>query len=100
MGEGMNLSDKETGSARLRPARRPCEFLRTRSTRSAGEPPNRGKPKYRDADAADTAEPTIVTAPLPPQTLPRALASPSLLAHIPSDTFCDGLPFHRQECMA
>lgn len=54
--------------------------------------------KYRDAGAADTAEPTIVTAPLPPQFLPRALATPSLLAHILSDTFCDGLPFHRQEC--
>jgi hypothetical protein len=32
--------------------------------------------------------------------LPRALAIPSLLAHILSDKFCDGLPFHRQECMA
>ncbi|WP_437549641.1 hypothetical protein WME97_04035 [Sorangium sp. So ce367] len=30
--------------------------------------------KYRDAGAADTAEPTIVTAPLPPQILPRARA--------------------------
>jgi transposase len=56
--------------------------------------------KYRYAGAADTAEPTIVTAPLPPQILPRALATHSLLAHILSDKFCDGLPFHRQECMA
>ncbi|WP_438007173.1 hypothetical protein WME89_53125 [Sorangium sp. So ce321] len=24
--------------------------------------------------------------------------TPSLLAHILSDKFCDGLPFHRQEC--
>lgn len=35
-----------------------------------------------------------MTAPLPPQILPRALATPSLLAHILSDKFCDGLPFH------
>lgn len=56
--------------------------------------------RRRDAGAADTAEPTIVTAPLPPQILPHALATPSLLAHILSDKFCDGLPFHRQECMA
>lgn len=41
-----------------------------------------------------------MTAPLPPQILPRALATPSLLAHIRSDKFCDGLPFHRQECVA
>lgn len=53
--------------------------------------------KYRDADAADTSEPTIVTAPLPTRLLPRALATPSLLAHILSDTFCDDLPFHHQE---
>jgi hypothetical protein len=33
----------------------------------------------------------IVTAPLPLQILPRALATPSLLAHILSDEFCDGL---------
>jgi transposase len=62
------------------------------------EAPSRSR--RRDAGAADTAEPTIVTAPLPPQILPRALATPSLLAHILSDKFCDGLPFHRQECMA
>ena len=41
--------------------------------------------KYRDAGAADTADPTIVTAPLLPQILRRALARPSLLAHILSD---------------
>lgn len=56
--------------------------------------------KYRDASAADTAEPPIATAPLSPQILPRALATPSLLVHILSVTFCDGLPFHRQERMA
>lgn len=50
--------------------------------------------KYRDAESPT---PTVVTAPLPPQVLPRALATPSLLAHVLSEKFCDGLPFHRQE---
>ncbi|ADO75901.1 uncharacterized protein STAUR_8146 [Stigmatella aurantiaca DW4/3-1] len=38
-----NLSDKQTGSAGLRLARRPCEFLRTRAARSAGGPLVGGK---------------------------------------------------------
>jgi transposase len=43
------------------------------------------------------AETTIVTAPLPAETFARALAAPSLMAHIINDKFCDGLPLHRQE---
>lgn len=43
------------------------------------------------------AKPTIVTAAMPPQLLPGSYALPSLLAHIASDKFCDGLPLHRQE---
>jgi hypothetical protein len=39
----------------------------------------------------------IITAPMPPQILPRSIATASLLAHIVSDKFCDGLPLHRQE---
>jgi hypothetical protein len=39
----------------------------------------------------------IVTAPMPPLILPRSYALPSLLAHIATDKFCDGLPLHRQE---
>jgi len=46
----------------------------------------------RDPDANG-----IVTAPMPPQILPRSYALPSLLAHIATDKFCDGLPLHRQE---
>ena len=56
--------------------------------------------KYRDpgsAAAEPTAEPTIITTPLPPEILPRSLATPSLLAHVLTDKFCDGLPFHRQQ---
>jgi hypothetical protein len=47
----------------------------------------------RDRDTSGT----IVTAPMPPQILPGSYALPSLLAHIASDKFCDGLPLHRQE---
>ncbi len=53
--------------------------------------------KYRDTGVAGDEEPMIVTTPLPPELLPRSLATPSLLAHILTDKWCDGLPFHRQE---
>lgn len=39
----------------------------------------------------------IVTAPMPPRLIDRSYATPSLIAHIASDKFCDGLPLHRQE---
>jgi hypothetical protein len=68
-------------------------------SRNPGESAEGSRAKYRDAGAADTAEPTILTAP-PRRRSCRALATPSLVAHILSDKFCDGLPFHRQECMA
>lgn len=38
----------------------------------------------------------IHTTPMPPTILPRSIAGASLLAHIVSEKFCDGLPFHRQ----
>lgn len=44
-----------------------------------------------------TAGATIVTAPMPPRIIERSYATPSLIAHIASDKFCDGLPLHRQE---
>lgn len=44
-----------------------------------------------------TAGATIVTAPMPPRLIERSYATPSLIAHIASDKFCDGLPLHRQE---
>ena len=49
------------------------------------------------ADDSIPAKPTIVTARMPPQLLPGSYATASLLAHIASDKFCDGLPLHRQE---
>lgn len=56
---------------------------------AADEPPS--------VDGGEAAGPTVVTAPMPPQALARCLAAPSLLAHIISDKFTDGLPLHRQE---
>ena len=44
-----------------------------------------------------TAGAVIVTAPMPPRLIERSYATPSLLAHVASDKFCDGLPLHRQE---
>ncbi len=55
--------------------------------------------KYHPAGMPTEADrdPTIRIAPLPLQILPRSIAGPSLLAHIASDKFCDGLPLYRQE---
>ena len=39
----------------------------------------------------------IKTAPLPPQPIPKSLASPGLLAHITVSKYQDALPLHRQE---
>lgn len=41
--------------------------------------------------------PGVVIAAMPPRLLERSIATPSLLAHVASDKFCDGLPLHRQE---
>jgi len=38
----------------------------------------------------------VKIAPLPPQLLPRSMASPSLLAHITTTKFVDGVPLTRQ----
>jgi transposase len=44
-----------------------------------------------------TAGAVVVTAPMPPRLIDRSYATPSLIAHVASDKFCDGLPLHRQE---
>jgi hypothetical protein len=49
------------------------------------------------ADATAIPMSKIVTAPMPPMLFQRSLATPSLVAHIASDKWCDGLPLHRQE---
>jgi transposase len=51
--------------------------------------------KYRVVDA--NGDSMIETTPMPPECFPRSLAAPSLLAHILTDKFCDGLPLHRIE---
>jgi transposase len=53
--------------------------------------------KYRDTGAGGDEAPMLVTTPPPPALIPRGLASPALLAHVLTEKFCDGLPFHRQE---
>jgi hypothetical protein len=63
--------------------------------------PAAGPPATDEADGTGIAylggAPAIVTAPMPPRLLERSYATPSLLAHIASDKFCDGLPLHRQQ---
>lgn len=41
--------------------------------------------------------PTVTTAPMPPQPIPKSNASPGLLAYISTAKFCDGMPLYRQE---
>jgi hypothetical protein len=53
-----------------------------------------GPARTRNEDQPQT---TILSAPLPPRMLPWSIATPSLLAHVLSGKFCDGLPFYRQE---
>jgi transposase len=51
--------------------------------------------KYRAVDARGESQ--VETAPMPPECFPRSLAAPSLLAHVLTDKYCDGLPLHRIE---
>jgi transposase len=53
------------------------------------------RPKY----ACKACRTGIHTAPLPPQPIPKSLASPTLLAHIAVSKYADGLPLYRQETM-
>jgi transposase len=48
--------------------------------------------------AVDTqGESTVETTPMPPETFPRSLAAPSLLAHIITEKHCQGMPLYRIE---
>lgn len=40
---------------------------------------------------------SVKTAPMPPQPIPKSMASPGLLAHIVTSKYVDGLPLYRQE---
>ena len=53
------------------------------------------RPKY----ACPACRTGIHTAPVPPQPIPKSLASPTLLAHVAVSKYADGLPLYRQEQM-
>ena len=53
------------------------------------------RPKY----ACPTCRTGIHTAPMPPQPIPKSLASPTLLAQVAVSKYADGLPLYRQETM-
>ncbi len=53
------------------------------------------RPKY----ACPRCRTGIRTAPMPPQPIPKSLASPTLLAHVAISKYGDGLPLYRQETM-
>jgi transposase len=53
------------------------------------------RPKYACAKCKDR----IQTAPMPPQPIPKSLATPSLLAQVAVSKYVDGAPLYRQEAM-
>ena len=57
------------------------------------------RPKYgcRCCEGVEDDGPTIKIAPVPPQIIPKGIASAGLLAHILTAKFADALPFYRQE---
>ena len=48
-------------------------------------------------EGTEDSGPTVLTAPMPPQPIPKSNASPSLLAYIAVAKFCDGIPLYRLE---
>ena len=53
----------------------------------------------RACEGTEDDGPTVITAPLPPQPIPKSNASAGLLAYIVVAKFLDGLPLHRLEKM-
>jgi len=51
----------------------------------------------KNCEGIESEAPTVQIAPLPPQILPKSLATPGLLAFIMTSKFEDALPFYRQE---
>jgi transposase len=49
--------------------------------------------------ACPCCEGHVVRAPLPPQPIPRSIASPGLLAYVCTAKYVDALPLHRQEAI-
>ena len=56
------------------------------------------RPKYacKKCEGADS-EQAVKIAPVPPQIIPKSIATPSLLAYVMVGKFCDAIPFYRQE---
>lgn len=61
----------------------------------------RVRPKYAPCPkcerAEDASSPAVLIAPVPPQIIPKSIASPGLLAHVLTAKFVDSTPFYRQE---
>jgi transposase len=57
------------------------------------------RPKYacKNCEGVEDDGPTVKIAPVPPQIIPKSIASPGLLAHILTGKFIDHTPFYRQE---
>ena len=57
------------------------------------------RPKYAcpGCEGVQDDGPTVKIAPVPPQIIPKSIASPGLLAHIITTKFVDHVPFYRQE---
>jgi transposase len=48
-------------------------------------------------EGLETQGPVVQIAPVPPQIIPKGIATAGLLAHVICAKFCDALPFYRQE---
>jgi transposase len=51
---------------------------------------------HRPTYSCSKCDESIKTAPMPPQPIPKSLASPGLLAHVAIAKYADGLPLYRQ----
>jgi transposase len=56
------------------------------------------RPKYacKNCEGLDSPK-AVKIAPVPPQIIPKSLATPGLLAYVLVSKFCDAIPFYRQE---
>jgi transposase len=56
------------------------------------------RPKYACRKCEGTeGEQAVKIAPVPPQIIPKSIATPGLLAYVMVSKFCDAIPFYRQE---
>ncbi len=56
------------------------------------------RPKYACKACEGTdSEQAVKIAPVPPQIIPKSIATPGLLAYVLVSKFCDAIPFYRQE---